>query len=69
MNPDDFTTNELDLVCDLNFNISDPYEVREVIELLSIPTLKYLVRSCETTISQQEALKLAARRRLAELED
>ena len=69
MNPDDnFTNHELDRITDLNFN-TEPSEIRQDLELLSIPAVRYLIARCDEIIAQQGELKAAAKRYLKELEE
>jgi hypothetical protein len=66
---DDLTENEHNLLGAIAFNLTDPAELTEAISLLSIPGLQRLISQCDQLIARQERIKIAAQRRLQELED
>jgi hypothetical protein len=65
---DDLTEHEQILLGDIAFNLTDSGELTEAISLLSLPGLRRLISQCDQLIVRQERIKIAARRRLQELE-
>jgi hypothetical protein len=66
---DYLTEHEHHLLSTIAFNFTDPAELTEAISLLSLPGLRRLIRQCDQLLGRQERIKIAAQRRLQELED